>query len=80
MSASLETHTTKSAPRARRVRPAPLPNALAYRLDEVQRMGGPGRTKCYELNAEGKLKFIRAGGRTLVDGDSLRALLRDGCK
>ena len=59
-------------------RPAPLPNALAYRVDEVPRMGGPGRTKLYELAASGHLKLIRVHGRTLVCGDSLRALLRNG--
>ncbi len=65
-------------PTARRERPAPLPNALAYRVDEVPRMGGPARTKLYELANAGKLKLVKVAGRTLVDGDSLRALLRDG--
>jgi hypothetical protein len=63
-----------------RERPAPLPNALAYRIDEVPLMGGPSRTKTYALAAEGKLRLIRVAGRTLVDGESLRALLRDGCE
>ena len=63
-----------------RERPTPLPHALAYRIDEVRQMGGPGRTKTYELAAEGKLRLVRVAGRTLVDGDSLRALLRYGCK
>ena len=53
----------------------PLPNALAYRIDEVRQMGGPGRTKTYELAAANKLKLVRIDGITLVDGDSLRALL-----
>ncbi|MGI9169986.1 MAG: hypothetical protein ACR2FH_07410 [Caulobacteraceae bacterium] len=66
-------------PRPRRGRPAPLPHALAYRIDEVPQMGGPGRTKTYELAAKGKLRLVRVDGRTLVDGDSLRTLLRDGC-
>lgn len=56
----------------------PLPNALAFRVDEVPLMGGPHRTKLYELAAAGKLKLVKVAGRTLVDGDSLRALLRDG--
>jgi len=64
----------------RRDRPAPLPHALAYRIDEVRLMGGPGRTKTYELAAEGKLRLVRVCGRTLVEGDSLRALLRHGCE
>jgi hypothetical protein len=66
--------------KSRKERPAPLPNAHAYRIDEVPRMGGPGRTKCYELAAAGKLRLVRVAGCTRVDGDSLRALLRDGCK
>ena len=57
---------------------APLPNALAYRVDEVPLMGGPRRTTLYELAASGHLKLVKVGGRTLVDGDSLRALLRNG--
>jgi len=38
-------------------------------------MGAPGRTKIYEMFQTGHLKRISAGGRTLVEGDSLRALL-----
>lgn len=64
--------------RAERPGPAPLPNALAYRVDEVRLMGGPCRTKLYELASAGHLKLVRVAGRTLVDGDSLRALLRNG--
>lgn len=41
-------------------------------------MGGPCRTKLYELAASGHLKLVKVAGRTLVDGDSLRALLRNG--
>jgi hypothetical protein len=67
---------TSTAPR--RTPPAPLPNALAYRVDEVPLMGGPRRTKLYELAAAGQLRLVKVAGRTLVDGDSLRALLRNG--
>jgi excisionase family DNA binding protein len=59
-------------------RTAPQPDALAFRIDEVAQMGGPGRTKVYELAAQGKLRLIRVGGRTLVVGDSLRTLLSEG--
>ncbi len=62
--------------RRRTARPSPLPNALAYRVDEVALMGGPHRTKLYALAAAGKLKLVKVAGRTLVCGDSLRALLR----
>lgn len=58
---------------------APMPNQLAFRIPEVRRMGGPGKTKLYELARQGKLRLVRVGGRTLVDGDSLRTLLREGC-
>ncbi|HLY79687.1 MAG TPA: hypothetical protein VKQ70_09960 [Caulobacteraceae bacterium] len=68
-----------SPTKPKRERPAPLAHALAYRVDEVPLLGGPSRTKLYALAAEGKLRLIRVAGRTLVDGDSLRALLRDGC-
>ena len=59
-----------------RMRLGPLPDAIAFRVNEVAIMGGPKRTKLYQLAAQGRLKLVRAGGRTLVDGDSLRALLR----
>ena len=72
--------TTSQIDKPKRTRPAPLAHALAYRVDEVRMMGGPARTKLYELAAEGKLRLVRIAGRTLVDGDSLRTLLRDGCK
>ena len=61
-------------------RPAPRPDAIAYRLDELQELGGPGRTRAYELAAQGKLRMIKVGGRTLVSGDSLRDLLTNGCE
>jgi len=57
---------------------SPLPNALAYSIRDVRRMGGPGKTSIYALAKAGKLTLIRIGSRTLVDGDSLRALLREG--
>jgi hypothetical protein len=72
--------TTQSNQKPRPARPAPLPNAIAYRVDEVPRMGGPARTSLYALAKAGRLKLIRIGGRTLVDGDSLRTLLREGCE
>lgn len=56
----------------------PSPAAFAYRIKEVQLMGGPGRTKIYELAKKGYLKLIRIDGRTVVEGDSLRNLLKYG--
>jgi len=59
----------------RRARPAPSPNAFAFTLEDAQAMGAPGRTKIYDLANSGELKMIKVAGRTLIDGDSLRALL-----
>lgn len=56
----------------------PSPNAFAYRLKEVQLMGGPCRTKVYELAKKGDLKLIRIDGRTVVEGESVRNLLKNG--
>jgi len=56
-------------------RSAPLPDALAYTVEDTRRTAGIGRTKIYELIRDGKLKASRAAGRTLILGDSLRALL-----
>lgn len=58
--------------------PVPSPSAFAYRLREVQLMGGPCPTKIYELAKKGHLKLIRVDGRTLVEGNSLRNLLQNG--
>jgi hypothetical protein len=58
---------------------SPRPDAIAFRVSEVRQMGGPGKTKLYELARQGKLRLVRVGGRTLVEGDSLRTLLREGC-
>ena len=56
----------------------PSPDALAYRIKEAYFMGGPGRTKIYELAKKRHLKLVRIYGRTLIEGDSLRKLLKHG--
>jgi hypothetical protein len=58
-----------------RARPSPSPNAFAFTIADAQAMGGPGRTKIYELAKRGELKLIDVAGRTMVDGASLRTLL-----
>ena len=58
-----------------KARPAPLPDALAYTVPDAMRVSGIGRTKLYELIAAGALRVNRVTGRTLIVGDSLRALL-----
>jgi hypothetical protein len=70
--------TKVSDDRRRDAATPPLPNALAFRIPEVPLMGGPRRTTIYALAAAGHLRLIRIGRRTLVDGDSLRKLLREG--
>ena len=59
-----------------RERALPSPHAIAWTIPDYQAMGGPGRTKIYELAKQGKLKLVTIAGRTMVDGDSGRALLR----
>jgi hypothetical protein len=64
-----------AALRDRKPRPAPLPHAFGYTIDDSCRMTGVGRTKLYSMISQGKLQVSRAAGRTIVLGDSLRALL-----
>ena len=60
----------------KRTRPHARPDALAYTVDEVRQLGGPGRTKLYELVKRGELRSITIGRRRLICGDALRTLLR----
>ena len=46
---------------------------LAYRVDDAGRMLGLGTTKIYELIGAGILDARKAGSRTLLTGESLRA-------
>ena len=45
---------------------------LTYRVEDARRMVGLGATKLYELIGAGVLDARKAGGRTLITGDSLR--------
>lgn len=68
--------TIQGLPKTReRARAEPSRNAFAYTIEDAQKMGGPGKSKMYELAKNGRLKLIHVDGRTLVGGDSLRALL-----
>jgi hypothetical protein len=59
-----------------RQRALPLPNAIAWTIPDYQALGGPGKTSIYQLGKSGALKlFVDGAGRTMVDGDSGRALL-----
>ena len=71
--------TALSAPklprRQSRERPAPLPGALTYTLPDAARLSGLSVATLRRRAADGTLRLIRVGGRTLVPGDSLRAML-----
>ena len=54
------------------------PDAFAFTFADAIRMSGIGRTKLYELGRAGQLRMVKVGGRALIEGDSLRALLRGG--
>jgi len=45
---------------------------LLYRIDDTKRATGHGVTKIYELIGAGILDARKAGGRTLITGESLR--------
>ena len=46
---------------------------LAYRIDDARRILGLGTTKIYELIGQNLLDARKAGARTLITGESLRA-------
>jgi hypothetical protein len=56
-------------------RPAPLPGALSYTLPDAGRLSGLHPATLRRRAAEGALRLFRCGGRTLVDGNSLRRML-----
>jgi hypothetical protein len=66
---------TQTPRRCRKARPAPLPDALAFTLNDASRVSGLSRSTLRRRAAEGALRLFRCGGRTLVDGASLRRLL-----
>ena len=51
------------------------PPRLAYSVSEAYRALGIGRTRFYELIAEGKIQARRCGGRTLIPADALADFL-----
>jgi hypothetical protein len=72
--AIVSTDSIDKKPR-QRLRAAPNPMAHCFTIADAQSMGAPGRTKIYEMAKAGKLRLIKVAGRTMVDGNSLRALL-----
>lgn len=75
MTPATQSDTTRTQPQRKRLRAAPDPFAHAFTIRDAQAMGAPGRTKIYELGRAGKLRLLKVAGRTLVDGQTLRALL-----
>ena len=48
---------------------------LAYSINDACRVSSLGRTRLYELIAEGRLEVRKIGNRTIVPAESLRALI-----
>ena len=73
----MTTKSKKRKPKTRqRQRALPAPHAFAYTVHDATAMGGPGKTKIYELGKTGVLELFKdAAGRRMVTGASLRALL-----
>lgn len=51
------------------------PPKLAYSIKEAVEATSIGRTTLYSHIAEGRLRTVRIGGRTLIPADSLHAFL-----
>ena len=56
-------------------RSAPHPEPLTYTLNAAAAASGLSRSTLYRHAAAGKLRLVKVGGRTLVDANSLRALV-----
>jgi excisionase family DNA binding protein len=67
--------TIQTSTRRRSARPAPPPNALAYGLEDAAKLSGLSRATLRRRAAEGRLKLVKIGGRTLIPADSLKRLL-----
>ena len=72
---STDLHRGKRKPEER---PAPLLTAITYTLPDAARMSGLSVATLRRRAADGSLRLIRVGFRTLVCGASLRALLAGG--
>lgn len=51
------------------------PEPLAYSVSDACRVSSLGRTRLYQLIAEGRLEVRKIGKRTLIPAASLRALI-----
>ncbi|MBZ9649734.1 helix-turn-helix domain-containing protein [Sphingobium sp. 3R8] len=52
----------------------PTPERITVRIKEACRITGIGRSKLYELIAEGEIDIVKVGAMTLIPVDSLKAL------
>lgn len=71
----LDTTTKRGRKRRPEERPAPLPNAITYTLSDAARISGLSEATIRRRAREYTLRLFRCGGRTLVDGASLRRML-----
>ena len=62
-------------PRISPNKPAPNPGALAFTLSQATQVSGLSRSTLRRRGKEGALRLFRCGGRMMVCGASLRALL-----
>ena len=56
---------------------AQQPDPITVTITTAQRLSGLGRTKLYELIAQGKLSAPKVGRRRLISFASLKALVGD---
>lgn len=52
-----------------------MTNAIAHTIADAVKVSGIGRTTLYELIGAGKIEARKAGNRTLIPADSLRAYI-----
>jgi excisionase family DNA binding protein len=69
----MQSETVEVKRRVSRREPA---KPLAVGINEACRIGGFGRTKCYELIQEQKLKTVAIGRKRLIVYSTLEELLR----
>lgn len=53
----------------------PILEPLAYSVSEACRVSSIGRTRLYQLIAEGRLEVRKIGKRTIIPAESLRRLI-----
>jgi len=59
--------------------PPPAPK-LAYSVDQACQAIAISRSKLYELIADGRIRALKIGARTLIPAESLHALIAEGSR